>query len=528
SFNDISTNTPTSWSWSFTGGTPSTSTAQNATITYNTVGTYQVSLTATNAGGSDTETKAAYITVEEEGAIDYCASKGNNVTYEWLAGVQIGDFTNNTAANGGYADFTGQVVNLAAGASVDVTLTPGFQSSTYAEYYKIWIDYNNDGDFEDAGEEVFANNASGAVSGTLTVASNASGTTRMRVTMKYNAAPTPCESFSYGEVEDYTVTFGSAPAPVANFSANATTITAGASVSFTDQSTNNPTAWAWSFDGATPSTSTTQNPTVTYNTAGTYQVSLTVSNGTGNDTETKYSYITVEAGDVTYCASKGNNSSYEWIEKIVIDGFTNTSGDNGGYQDYTNQMVNLAAGASANFTLTPGFSGSTYQEYWKIWIDYNKDGDFTDAGELVASGNGTGAISGSVNVSASASGTTRMRVTMKYNAAPTSCETFSYGEVEDYTVTFGSKDVTGIYDAVDANVSIYPQPADELIHIEMTDASNVADIKLYNMNGQLVNAAKVDNNGNGFDYDVSARSAGVYMMQIVTNDSIISKRVVIK
>ncbi len=63
-FTDISAGSPTSWSWTFTGGTPGTSTIQNPTnICYNTAGTYAVTLVATNANGSDTETKTAYITV---------------------------------------------------------------------------------------------------------------------------------------------------------------------------------------------------------------------------------------------------------------------------------------------------------------------------------------------------------------------------------------------------------------------------------------------------------------------------------
>ncbi len=63
-FTDLSTNAPTSWAWAFTGGTPSTSTTQNPTgIVYNTAGTYTITLTATNAYGSDSETKTAYITV---------------------------------------------------------------------------------------------------------------------------------------------------------------------------------------------------------------------------------------------------------------------------------------------------------------------------------------------------------------------------------------------------------------------------------------------------------------------------------
>jgi PKD repeat protein len=63
-FTDISTNSPTSLEWTFNGGTPSTSNNQNPTVTYSNTGTYDVSLIAHNADGSDTETKSGYITVE--------------------------------------------------------------------------------------------------------------------------------------------------------------------------------------------------------------------------------------------------------------------------------------------------------------------------------------------------------------------------------------------------------------------------------------------------------------------------------
>jgi PKD repeat protein len=67
-FTDLSSNSPTSWSWTFTGGTPASSTVQNpSNIVYNTAGTYTVSLTATNATSNDTETKTSYITVTTAG-----------------------------------------------------------------------------------------------------------------------------------------------------------------------------------------------------------------------------------------------------------------------------------------------------------------------------------------------------------------------------------------------------------------------------------------------------------------------------
>jgi PKD repeat protein len=84
------------------------------------------------------------------------------------------------------------------------------------------------------------------------------------------------------------------PPPVANFMANMTSIPVGGTVNFTDLSAGTPTSWAWTFTGGSPASSAVQNPTgVQYNTAGVYAVSLTVTNASGTDTETKSSYIYV-------------------------------------------------------------------------------------------------------------------------------------------------------------------------------------------------------------------------------------------
>jgi len=70
SFNDNSTNSPTSWSWQFSGGTPSTSTDKYTSAVYSTAGTFDVALTVTNAYGSDTITKIGYITVTSTTGIE--------------------------------------------------------------------------------------------------------------------------------------------------------------------------------------------------------------------------------------------------------------------------------------------------------------------------------------------------------------------------------------------------------------------------------------------------------------------------
>lgn len=79
--------------------------------------------------------------------------------------------------------------------------------------------------------------------------------------------------------------------PIVDFSANATNVFTGTSVDFTDLTVNNPTTWSWDFGDGNNSTS--QNPSNTYATAGTYTVSLTCTNAEGSDTETKVGYIVV-------------------------------------------------------------------------------------------------------------------------------------------------------------------------------------------------------------------------------------------
>lgn len=81
--------------------------------------------------------------------------------------------------------------------------------------------------------------------------------------------------------------------PIADFNANVTNITAGQSVDFTDLSTNTPSYWTWTFNGGTPASSSIQNPSVVYSTAGTYDVTLTAGNAVGSSTITKTGFITV-------------------------------------------------------------------------------------------------------------------------------------------------------------------------------------------------------------------------------------------
>ena len=140
----------------------------------------------------------------------------------------------------------------------------------------------------------------------------------------------------------------------------------------------------------------------------------------------------------SYCSCQASSQKYEWIKNVALGGMSNPSAASH-YSDFTSKTATLAPGATATISLTPGFASKAYDEYWRVWIDYNNDGDFNDAGELVFAGHSTSSLSGSFTIPASASGTTRMRVIMQYKTYPASpCSSIQYGEVEDYSVEFSS------------------------------------------------------------------------------------------
>ncbi len=180
--------------WDFGDGT--TSTAQNPTHTYVNIGAYTVTLTAANICGSDTMVKTDYIKV-------YCASSGGSQAYEYIAGAAVADL-NNSSGPSPYTNFTQLAAHLNRGGTFKVSLTPGFRGRARTEYWKIWIDYNGDCDLTDVGEEVFSGSGKSIITGSFTVPGHTIlGDTLMRVSMKYGSFPKPCETFAYGEVEDY-------------------------------------------------------------------------------------------------------------------------------------------------------------------------------------------------------------------------------------------------------------------------------------------------------------------------------------
>ncbi|MCH2196465.1 immunoglobulin-like domain-containing protein [Kordia sp.] len=174
---------------------------------------YTIGLTAIDSAGNESATsnEVTFITLPNV-VINYCTSASENVNDEYISRVQFGDIDNASGAQF-YSDFTNISTDLVKNGQYVLTVTPTWTGTVYNESYAAWIDYNQDGDFTDPGEQVWTqgNTQQTPVSTTITIPTSApNGATRMRISMKYNALPTPCETFTYGEVEDYTVNLISA------------------------------------------------------------------------------------------------------------------------------------------------------------------------------------------------------------------------------------------------------------------------------------------------------------------------------
>lgn len=123
-----------------------------------------------------------------------------------------------------------------------------------------------------------------------------SGTESLIFTVEENTLASPRTCYVNVQGNILIITQGQAApclVPVSDFTASQQAIFAGNSVTFSDNSTNTPSQWEWTFNGGNPSTSIAQNPTVTYPSGGLFDVTLKATNTCGNNTVTKTNYINV-------------------------------------------------------------------------------------------------------------------------------------------------------------------------------------------------------------------------------------------
>ncbi len=265
------------------------------------------------------------------------------------------------------------------------------------------------------------------------------------------------------------------------------------------------------------------------NASTTYSFSVKAKDAAGNASASS-NVLSVTTGTTTtppvaYCASKGNSTSDEKISKVVFGTISNISTGTAGYENFTAQIANVNKGTAYTITITPKWTSTTYNEGYAVFIDYNQDGDFSDSGETVftKTASKTNPVSGSITIRSTAlTGNTRMRVAMKYNGIPTSCETFSYGQVEDYTLNIKPAGTVAELVGVNAEnaVNVYPNPVKDILNI---DAKGDYNYQLISTEGKVVK----DGNQSASAINVQNLPTGMYIMKI-TKDGKTSSHKVIK
>lgn len=141
--------------------------------------------------------------------------------------------------------------------------------------------------------------------------------------------------------------------------------------------------------------------------------------------------------DVTpldYCRAAGQNTQYEWIQAISLNGVEVVSGNNQGYVKHDNSMLEISASQPNTLLLTPGFRSGLYGEHWNVWLDWNRDGQFSEAEKMVRVSSNSPVLTAFDIPPATVPGPTLMRIAMRFDAPPLSCGEFYFGEVEDFVV----------------------------------------------------------------------------------------------
>jgi PKD repeat protein len=284
------------------------------------------------------------------------------------------------------------------------------------------------------------------VAGTQTVAFTPTANAQWRretVSLtSYSAQPVAYLKFEsvsgYGNnvwLDNINVTYTTAAAPpVASFSTSSTRCV-GQSITFTDASTNSPTSWTWSFPGGTPSSSTVQNPTVTYTAAGTYTITHTAANSSGTSTPVSStisvsSNPTVVASNTTVC--RGSAVS------ITASGATTYSWNTGA----TTASISVSPTITTNYTVV-GTNASGCSNTRTLSVTVNSTPTVAASNTTICRGSST---------SLSASGAT----TYSWNTGATTASiSVSPTVTTNYTVTGTT---TGCSNTKTLSVTVNPTP----------------------------------------------------------------------
>ena len=345
SFYDQTSNSPTGWLWNFGDG--NSSSQQNPTHSYTSSGNYTVELVTSNSFGSDTITYSNLIQVNLTNTPPIAPSCtpttgiAGTIGNYGITEFNFGNLSNTSGTSTeGYSDFTCDSSLFYIGQTYTLRAT---HISVIPQNFFAWIDFNNNGIFETATEQIVSNLVSGdSTSTTVSIPSFGVVNTPLRLRIMSDASFSgqldPCTDPVYGQAEDYTIylAYNFSP-PDTDFESNKNYSCDGI-VEFSDLSSNIPYAWYWDFGDGNSSIS--QNPIHSYINNGIYDVTLISSNLYGDDSTTYSQYIEIDSTNLVISAGPNPNTvSYccdYGISRVQFANVNNPSLDGiDGYVDYS-------------------------------------------------------------------------------------------------------------------------------------------------------------------------------------------------
>lgn len=397
----------------------------------------------------------------------------NNTSSCTSVGPGIGSIQNR------YSNYTGFLAapTVTQGQTVTFTMQIGTCGGNFNNMTAIYIDYNQNGSFLDAGEQAYisaaATNGPHFETGSVTIPMTATpGTTRMRFVNveTSSAANVNPATYTWGETEDYCVDIAVAPlcsgapasgtaaidtptgCPSVTFNINVTGQSVGLGIQYQWYSSPSPSGPWSAIPNATNTSYASSTTTTTY-----YQMETTCTVSAMTNTSSVVSYSIVNPGPCVCAGYPGSSANFTGDEEILGVEFGTLSNNStcttlgpgpGSIQNrYSNYSGFVSAptvfqGQSVSFTVNVGTCGGNYDSGISIFIDYNQNGVFTDAGEQAflsaASINGPYITTGNITIPLTASlGTTRMRVVNMETTTMSSIlssGTYGYGETEDYCI----------------------------------------------------------------------------------------------
>ncbi|HEY0030087.1 MAG TPA: M43 family zinc metalloprotease [Bacteroidia bacterium] len=341
----------------------------------------------------------------------------------------------------------------------------------------------------------------------------------------------------------------------------------GDSVSFTDLSWNgDPTSWSWTFAGGTPSTSADSVPMITYNTPGTYEVTLVVSNGSGSVNATKTNYITVYPNVATYAASV-YSESFEGSAVPNTDWHVNNL--NSGTNTWTQTSTAAATGSKSvrivnastydanvdelisppiDLTMIAGVPSLTYKvahaqktstsaDKLQIYISTNCGQSWALRQTVVGSALSTGGVVSSSFVPTASQWITKTVSLASYSSATSALFKFKFTSDAGNNVYLDDINILGNVgiDELSStiNFSVYPNPAEDntIVSFSLTDNQQTS-LKVYDVVGREVSSLYQGNLGAGEHHyslaENAALSAGAYFIKLTVGKESFTQKLIVK